>query len=375
MAFKLFFLRKRNIAQQRKGAVTLFHYRPAKGWINDPNGLVFFRGYYHIFYQHSPNYETPWHESMHWGHARTKDFINYEELPIALFPDRDYDKDGCWSGTAIVKDDILYLFYACVRDGRQAVAVAYSSDGINFEKYEGNPVIASYPADGSPDFRDPAVCYADGKYRCVMASGNTEKHSAVLLMYESEDLLNWNYCGVMREWQNAKFAECPSFLEFGNKYLLAASVCRENGHSFSLAAGTFESGRFTAIYESEVDKGPDQYAGQVFRDNKGRAILISWIPGWNYAGYREKDIGVMSAPREITCENGKLRAFPAEEVRKFLKEDDKALIRTSDGFRIKRKGREDVIYRGEIKSLHCLRNEYILEVFVNGGEEVYTALL
>ena len=66
---------------------------------------------------------------------------------------------------------------------------------------------------------------------------------------------------------------------------------------------------------------------------------------------------------------------PAEEVRKFLKEDDKALIRTSDGFRIKRKGREDIIYRGEIKSLHCLRDEYILEVFVNGGEEVYTALL
>ena len=64
-----------------------------------------------------------------------------------------------------------------------------------------------------------------------------------------------------------------------------------------------------------------------------------------------------------------------EEVRKFLKEDDKALIRTSDGFRIKRKGREDVIYRGEIKSLHCLRDEYILEVFVNGGEKVYTALL
>ncbi|MBR3738380.1 MAG: glycoside hydrolase family 32 protein [Eubacterium sp.] len=142
-----------------------YHYRPAKGWINDPNGLVFYRGYYHIFYQHSPNFETPWHESMHWGHARTKDFINFEELPIALFPDKDYDKDGCWSGTAIVKDDTLYLFYACVCEGKQAVAVAYSSDGINFQKYEGNPIIASFPSDGSPDFRDPAVCLADGKYR------------------------------------------------------------------------------------------------------------------------------------------------------------------------------------------------------------------
>ncbi len=140
-----------------------YHYRPEKGWINDPNGLVHFKGYYHIFYQHSPHFETPWKESMHWGHARTKDFIHYEELPVALFPDMDYDRDGCWSGTAIVKEDILYLFYACVCGGNQAVGIAYSSDGIRFEKYSGNPVISSYPPDGSPDFRDPAVCFADGR--------------------------------------------------------------------------------------------------------------------------------------------------------------------------------------------------------------------
>ena len=353
----------------------VYHYRPAKGWINDPNGLVWFRGYYHIFYQHAPHYETPWHESMHWGHARTKDFIRYEELPVALLPDRDCDRDGCWSGTAVVKDDVLYLFYACVRGETQAVGVAYSADGIHFENYEGNPVIASFPPDGSPDFRDPAVCFDGEKYWCVMASGNREKHTACLLLYESDNLLSWHYHGVMREWQNAKFAECPSFLRFGDRYLLAASVCRDDGHSFSLAAGSFENGVFIPETESEVDKGPDQYAGQVFRDGSGRALLISWIPGWNYAGYRDKDIGCMSVPREITLEGGKLRAFPAEEVRPFLKEDDPALIRTDGGFRIKRTGREDTVYEGGIKSLHCLRDGYILEVFVNGGEEVYTALL
>ena len=62
-----------------------YHFTTKKGWINDPNGLVYFNGYYHIFYQHSPNFEKPWQENMHWGHARTKDFLNYEELPIALF--------------------------------------------------------------------------------------------------------------------------------------------------------------------------------------------------------------------------------------------------------------------------------------------------
>ena len=68
------------------------HYKPQKGWINDPNGLVYFKGDYHIFYQHAPDFEVPWKEPMHWGHARTKDFLQWEELPIALYPDREYDK-------------------------------------------------------------------------------------------------------------------------------------------------------------------------------------------------------------------------------------------------------------------------------------------
>lgn len=131
-----------------------FHFATKKGWINDPNGLVYFKGYYHIFYQHAPNFEKPWQDNMHWGHARTKDFLEYEELPVALFPDMPYDKDGCWSGTAIVKDETLYLFYASIHDGIQSVSVAYSDDGINFTKYKNNPVIEGYPSDGCPDFRD-----------------------------------------------------------------------------------------------------------------------------------------------------------------------------------------------------------------------------
>lgn len=355
--------------------MTAYHYRPAKGWINDPNGLVRFKGYYHIFYQHSPHFETPWHESMHWGHARTKDFVNYEELPVALFPDMAYDKDGCWSGTAIVKDGRLYLFYACIQDGRQAVGIAYSDDGIRFEKYSGNPVIASYPSDGSPDFRDPAVCFAEGKYWCVMASGNRERQTALLLLYESDDLLHWNYCGIMREWQHAKFAECPSFVKLSDKYLLSASVCKEDSHSFSLAVGSFQNGRFIPEAEGVVDRGPDRYAGQLFRDDDGRVILISWIPGWNYAGYRPADIGCMSLPCEVTYENGTLRAFPVEEVSALLKDGDSALRRTPNGFCIQRCGREDVVYTGNIRDLKCLHDGDILEVFLNGGEEIYTALL
>lgn len=356
-------------------AALQYHFATKKGWVNDPNGLCYFKGYYHIFYQHSPNFEKPWQENMHWGHARTKDFLTFEELPVALYPDMPYDKDGCWSGTAIVKDDLLYLFYASIHDGAQSVSVAYSEDGIRFEKYENNPVIAQYPADGCPDFRDPAVCYAQGKYYCVMASGNHAKQTANLLLYESDDLLHWDYKGILCEWENAKFAECPSFMQAGDQYLLTASVCKQDSHRFSVMYGTFADGRFTPENMGEVDKGPDQYAGQVFADPKGRTILISWIPGWAYAGYKEKDIGCMSVPREIKLIDGKIYGFPAEEVQHLMKDSDPAVQRVADGFIIERQGRDSVQYKGEIKDLKIIRDEYILEVFVNGGEEIYSVLL
>lgn len=351
------------------------HFATKKGWINDPNGLVYFKNYYHIFYQHSPNFEKPWQENMHWGHAVTKDFLTYEELPVALFPDKTYDKDGCWSGTAIVKDNTLFLFYASIHDGVQSVSVAYSTDGINFQKYEGNPVISGYPKDGCPDFRDPAVCYSDGKYYCVMASGNREKKTANLLLYESDDLFHWDYKGILCEWENSKFAECPSFMKSADKYLLTASVCKENSHRFSVMYGSFEDGKFTPEYIGEVDKGPDQYAGQVFLDNKGRTILISWIPGWQYAGYRKRDIGCMSVPREIKLIDGKIYGYPVEEVQHLLKNSDFSVARNSKGFRIRRRGRKSVVYKGEIRDLKIIRDEYILEVFVNGGEEIFSVLL
>ena len=356
-----------------------YHYKPEKGWINDPNGLVYFKGYYHVFYQHSPNYEVPGKEPVFWGHAITKDFLNWEELPIALYPDQEYDSNGCWSGTAIVKDDTLYLFYASLhrKDGEQTVSVAYSKDGINFEKYNKNPVIDHYPADGGPDFRDPAVCFIDGQYYCVMATGNPESKTGRLLLYKSDDLFHWEYEGVMCEWEGCKYTECPSFVSAENgQYLLTASVCPfEKNHFFSVMYGDFTNEKFSIKHVAEIDKGPDQYAGQVFRDHLGRNILISWIPGWSYAGFAEKDVGCMSVPRELKLVDGKAVGFPVKEVQHLLKDTDPAVKRTQTGFIIEREGRAPVIYEGEISDLKILRDGYIIEVFVNGGEEIYSALL
>lgn len=357
-----------------------YHFKPLKGWINDPNGLVYFKGKYHIFYQHGPTREVP-REPMHWGHAATADFINWEYLPIALYPDKEYDDEGCWSGTAVVKDGILYLFYAAIHtkegaDRRsETVCVAYSTDGINFEKYEGNPVIKQYPADGGPDFRDPAVMEKDGKYYLVMATGNPKDKAARLLSYESEDLLNWKYKGIMCEWENSVFAECPSFMKYGDKYLLSASVVKEKSHFFSIMYGDFDGTKFNAEISDSVDRGPDQYAGQVFVDNKGRAILISWVPGWSWRGVLGQDIGCLSVPKEIIVKDGKIRCYPVAEVQHLLKDSDPAVKITEDGFVIERGMRDPVVYKGEIKDLKILRDDYIAEVFVNGGEHIYTAVI
>ena len=355
-----------------------YHYKPKHGWVNDPNGLVYFQGYYHVFYQHAPDYETPWHQPMHWGHARTKDFLEWEELPVALYPDRPYDESGCWSGTAIVKDGLLYLFYAsiCPPDNMQTVSVAYSADGVHFEKYEKNPVIDHYPPEGSHDFRDPAVCCIDGRYYCVMASGNPADRAARLLLYRSEDLLSCDYLGVMSEWAEGRYTECPSFLPVGEMCLLAASVCPlERRHYFSLMYGDFDGVHFVPRYTAEVDRGPDQYAGQVFRDHRGRCLLISWVPGWQYNGYAPRDVGCMSVPRELRLVDGRITAYPVEEMRHLLADSDPAVRRTENGFVIEREGREPVVYEGEVRDLKILRDGYLVEVFLNGGEAVYTALL
>ena len=359
-----------------------YHYRPQKGWINDPNGLVWFEGYYHIFYQHAPDHEIPWKQPMHWGHARTKDFLTFEELPVALYPDQPYDTDGCWSGTATVKDGVLYLFYASIRKDEeghhayQTVSVAYSKDGIHFEKYAGNPVIDHYPADGGKDFRDPAVCEIDGRYYCVMATGHPESKTGRLLLYQSEDLLHWQYRGIMQEWADCKYTECPSFFKSTQGYLLAASVCPlEKRHRFSITYGDFCDNVFLPKVTGEVDRGPDQYAGQAFRDHLGRDLLIAWIPGWRYRGMAERDVGCMSVPRELKQVGDKICAYPIAELQHLLTDEDPSVERTECGFIIRREGRDPVVYEGEIRDLKILRDGYVVEVFVNGGEAIYSVLL
>lgn len=318
-----------------------YHYHPKKGWLNDPNGLCYFNGYYHIFYQHVPQCEYPWKYPMVWGHARTKDFISYEELPVAIHADAPYDESGVWSGTAIEKDGLLYAFYASVdAQQKQTISIAYSADGITFEKYSGNPVISEYPYDCDGNFRDPAVFHYGNSYYLVIASADRENNTGLLLLYKSQDMFDWNFSGILQAYRNCKFCECPSFLRLGEKFLLAASVCpNDREHYFEVMLGNFDGTVFEPEIRSHFQKGPDEYAGQIFSAPDGRAILISWVSGWTYQP-RDKCIGCMSIPLEITEHHGELNAYPVSEVRHLV-------------------------------NGNSITDSYIKETYIDNGREVY----
>ncbi len=176
----------------RKEERPVFHLCPRVGWMNDPNGFSYYRGEYHLFYQYYP-YDSVW-GSMHWGHAVSKDLLHWTYLPAALAPDTVYDKDGCFSGSALELPDgrHLLMYTGVVKEPRveggfqdiQTQCIALG-DGRDYEKCPQNPVLDArdLPEGGSRnDFRDPRIWEEeDGTYRCVVGNCTKDKDGRILL--------------------------------------------------------------------------------------------------------------------------------------------------------------------------------------------------
>ncbi|MBR6012174.1 MAG: glycoside hydrolase family 32 protein [Selenomonadaceae bacterium] len=308
-----------------------YHLAAPYGWINDPNGFCFYKNRFHMFYQYHP-YSTEW-GPMHWGHATTKDLVSWNNKPIALAPDRDYDRDGCFSGSAIEKDGKLYLMYTghvnagdhCV----QTQCFAVSEDGVTFEKIEGNPVIGTpeeLPDVDSFDFRDPKVWKCGEKYYCVIGS-KTPEYIGQVVLYESDDLNKWNFKSIaVRDKKDEKTMwECPNLAELdgGDVMIISVTIPQDNGNiwqteyiagKFDYATGIFDGGERTLI-----DFGTDFYAPQITTTPDGRVIMIGWLSMWGAGMPEQADgwAGMMSIPRELIFDNGKLRTVPVKEMLKL----------------------------------------------------------
>ena len=318
-----------------------FHLTPRTGWMNDPNGFSFYRGMYHMFYQYYP-YDTEWN-SMHWGHAVSRDLLHWSYLPAALAPDKPYDSFGCFSGSAIeTEDGRQLLMYTGVRKeggdkGKdiqtQCVAVG---DGTDYVKYAHNPVLdfSDLPEGLSPnDFRDPKIWRTeDGSLRCVVGARRTDKRG-VLLLFHSRDGFKWEFESVLAE-NDGRFGlmwECPDFFPLDGNHVLFVSPQDmlpegfeyHNGNGTVCQIGRFdeETKRFIPEHDQAIDYGIDFYAPQTILTPDGRRVMIGWMQNWDtckLTGYEERPwFGQMSLPRELSIRDGRLYQQPIRELARY----------------------------------------------------------
>ena len=297
-----------------------YHFRPAAGWMNDPNGLIHWQGHYHLFYQYNPN--GAFHGTIHWGHATSDDLARWRHLPIAVAPGvYGPDQDGVFSGCAVDHDGVPTLVYTGIRPETQCLAIPVDPrdpDLVAWRKHPANPVIASPPPGAQVEgFRDPYVWReADGWY-CAIGSGLKDVGGCIFL-YRSDDLVHWDYLhelcrGVVAE--TGRMWECPNFFPLGDKHVLLLSPIPQ-GHVLYMV-GEYRDHRFAAETMGILDAGGSYYAPQAMCDERGRRLIWGWLredrdaeaqreAGWS---------GVMSLPCELALTpEGALAKKPAPEV-------------------------------------------------------------
>ncbi len=319
-----------------------FHFSPAANWMNDPNGMVYDDGEYHLFYQYYPD-STVW-GPMHWGHAISRDLVHWEHLPIALYPD---SLGYIFSGSAVIdwkntsglgennQPPMIAIFthhdIAGERAGTkdfQYQSIAYSNDrGRSWTKYAGNPVI---PNPGIKDFRDPKVIWHEPTQRWIMVFAVYDK----VQIYTSPNLLDWTYASEFGIPGDTRLWECPDLFPLQvtgtdeTKWVLLISIQKQapnGGTATGYFIGDFDGRTFRADYREQywADYGTDNYAMVTWSDipaTDGRRLALGWMSNWQYAQEvpTEKWRSAMTLPRSLhlfPAEDGyRLRSLPVAEL-------------------------------------------------------------
>jgi len=308
----------------------LLHFTPPANWLNDPNGLVYYAGKYHLFYQYHPH-SLDW-GPMHWGHATSANLLDWEHQPTALAPD---ENGMIFSGSAVVDwrntagfgaEALAAIFTHHLEPGHlESQSLAFSLDqGQTWQKYSGNPAL---PNPGLRDFRDPKVFWHNDHWVMCLAAGRE------IRFYASPNLKDWNFSGVFAlkneplngVWETPDLFPLPVAGTNPIRWVLTLSQSAEapaGGSGSRCCIGYFDGSTFQAESTHWLDYGPDFYAPQSWSDTPdGRRITLGWMSNWQYArqtpapgGWR----GMFSLPRElrlVTTENGpRLAQQPIAEV-------------------------------------------------------------
>jgi len=324
-----------------------YHLMPPDGWLNDPNGLCRYKGEYHVFFQYSPNEPGPdGRKARTWGHYAGPSLTDLAFRGVPFWPVDPADRDGCYSGSALVEDGGIRLYYTgnvklpgdhdYTYSGREANEILVETDGEHFGAKQTVLVNADYPADCTCHVRDPKVWKQNGKYYMVLGARvagpdhTADTDHGEVLLYSSEDGVSWKLSKTLQTEERFGYMwECPDYFSLDGENFLG--ICPQGVAS--------EEYRFQNIYESgyfhvdgdlaenqclrdfeEWDYGFDFYAPQTFEDGDGRRHLIGWV-GMPDAPYRNATAACdpywencLTVPRVLTVRDGRICQMPAEEV-------------------------------------------------------------
>lgn len=310
------------------------HFSPKEHWVNDPNGMVFYEGVYHLFFQYYPD-STIW-GPMHWGHATSSDLVHWEEQPIALYPD---SLGYIFSGSAVVDKNntsglgangkvplvAIYTSHDPVgekagRNDYENQSIAFSLDsGKNWKKYPGNPVLKN---PGFTDFRDPKVMWYEPGNKWVMTLATKDR----ITFFSSPDLKNWQ-----RESEFGKDIgahggvwECPDLFSLANNgkkiWVLVVNLNPggpNKGSATQYFLGDFDGNKFipSSTETRWLDYGPDEYAGITWSNTGDRKIFLGWMSNWMYANQvpSKKWRNAMTIPRELKIKKAGGKMYVASE--------------------------------------------------------------
>lgn len=321
-----------------------FHLMPPVGWMNDPNGLCWYQENYHVFFQYGPF--DPNGGVKFWGHWTSPDLLHWTQQPVFLCPDQPWDIHGVYSGSALVEEDELYLYYTgnvkypgdydYIYDGRgHNLALATTRDGIHPDSKRLLLENRDYPPEVSCHVRDPKVWKQDGKYYMVLGA-RTRQDQGELLIYESEDRLHWALCNTITTPQPFGYMwECPDIFCVDGQWIVMTSPqgLERQGNRYQniYSCGYFPLyGDFRNAYTLgdyvESDLGFDYYAPQTFLAPDGRRIVLGWMgmPDANYGNPTASRSGwqhCMSVPRELHWNGKSLTALPVREMEQLRREE------------------------------------------------------
>ncbi|MDO4976610.1 MAG: glycoside hydrolase family 32 protein [Eubacteriales bacterium] len=303
------------------------HLKAPGSWLNDPNGFIYYKGQYHLFYQHFP-FATRW-GTMHWGHAVSDDLVHWEHLGVAIFPTKHFDKDGIFSGSALEVDGDMYLYYTGVKYYASEAdnchislndvyecnqAMITSKDGIHFNNYDDKKLLIPVIYDDNIAYynhtRDPKL-WKDGDTYYMVLGSTYKMEIGRIIVCTSKDAIHWDIRTVKEDKKFGRILECPDYFEVNGQQLLLISpmyiVPESEGYTAQSMIGTVEfdpeSCEFKKLGDFEfIDHGRDIYATQSCVDEEGRRVMVVWVrmPKDAENPWEEKPWnGMMCIPRVI----------------------------------------------------------------------------